>query len=113
MMYNEFIPFASNFIVRGLYYKKQTHKQKQINKLPFTFFEVDSAFPSKSPEISHWLLETLNAVGQFRYIVPLVLRSALYPQAGIMKSSALPERTTQLKSIILCEALRSCMCPYY
>lgn len=37
-VYNELIPFASNFIVLGLYYKKW------INKPPFTFFEVDSAF---------------------------------------------------------------------
>lgn len=54
MMYNEFISFASNFILIGLYYKWW------INKSRFTFFAVDrciSLQESRNMSLVAWSLE--------------------------------------------------------
>lgn len=88
MMFNEFVPFAGNFILMGLYYKWW------INKLPFTFFEVESCISFQEFRNCRWLPEALNCASQCRCTVPLAVRSAgVLGQAG-MKSSALPGRTT-------------------
>lgn len=70
MMYNESVPFASNFILIELYYKWW------INKLPLTFFEVESCVTFQEFRNCHWLPAALNSASQCRCIVPLAPRFA-------------------------------------
>lgn len=84
----------------------------RFNKTPFTFLEVESCLSFPEFRNCRWLPEALNSVGQFRYIVPVALRSAGFLRLSLW-NHLLCQGEPHTEDYHCVVSITLAMCPYY